>query len=158
MGLPLRQRMELEYMDRTLRGTDPRLAALYAIFGRLTREEEMPRIEQLRPGMLARTAWLLLVLAAVAARLHIWLRSLPPGRTTRRTARDRRRIGLGPRQRMALFYPLAIALAVGSIVLAARSGPSRSCLPTRATAAARNFARSSLCRPASYSTPLIYGH
>jgi hypothetical protein len=136
MGLPVRQRMKLDRMDRTLRGTDPRLAALYAIFGRLTRGEEMPRFEQLRHGVMARLGWLRRVLAAIAARLHIRFRH---------------------RQRIVLFYPLAVALAVGSIVLAVRSGPTSRCLPVRAVAAARNVGRSNLCRTQSYA-PLIYGH
>jgi hypothetical protein len=139
MGLPVRQRMKLDHLDRTLRGTDPKLAALYAIFGRLTRGEEIPRIEQLRHGLAARLAWLRLVLTAIAVRLHIRFRF-----------RHRRRI--------VLFYPLAIALTVGSIVLAVRSGPVRSCLPSRTAAAAKNFTRSNLCRPTSYVSPLNYGH
>jgi hypothetical protein len=136
MGLPVRQRMVLDRMDRTLRGSDPRLAALYAIFGRLTRGEEMPRFEQLRHGAMARLGWLRRVLGVIAARLHIRFRR---------------------RQRIVLFYPLAIALAVGSIVLAVRSGPTKSCLQVRAAAAGRNVARSSLCRPQGY-VPLTYGH
>ncbi len=135
MGLPVRQRVALDRMDRTLRGTEPRLAALYAIFGRLTRDEEMPRFEQLRHGVMARLGWLGRVLAAIARRLHVPFRR---------------------RQRIVLFYPLAIALTVGSIVLAVRSAPTRSCLPVRAAAAAKNVARSSLCRPQSY-IPMTYG-
>ena len=48
MGLPVRQRRVLESIETTLRRSDPRLSALYAIFARLTKDEEMPRIEQLR--------------------------------------------------------------------------------------------------------------
>jgi hypothetical protein len=137
MGLPVRQRRKLDHIDRTLRGTDPKLAAFYAIFGRLTRDEEIPRFEQLRHGLAARLAWLRLVLAAIARRLHIRIR---------------------PRQRIVLFYPLAIALTVGSIVLAVRSGPVRACLPSRTAATAKNFTRANLCRPTSYTSPLNYGH
>jgi hypothetical protein len=136
MGLPVRQRMKLDHIDRTLRGTDPRLVALYAIFGRLTRDEEIPRIEQFRHGIAARLAWFRMVLGAIARRLHIRFRR---------------------RQRIVLFYPLAIALTVGSIVLAVRSGPVKSCLPSRTAATAKNFTRSNLCRPASYVTPLNFG-
>jgi hypothetical protein len=136
MGLPVRQRMVLDRMDRRLRGTDPKLAAFYAIFVRLTRDEEMPRFEQLRHGLMARLGWLRRVLAAIARALHIRFRR---------------------RQRIALFYPLAIALAVGSIVLAVRSSPTRSCLPVRAAAATKNAAKSTLCRPPN-NIPLPYGH
>lgn len=136
MGLPARQRRVLGRMDRTLRGTDPRLAALYAIFCRLTCDEEMPRFEQLRHGAMARLGWLRRVLAVIGRRLHIRFRR---------------------RQRIVLFYPLAIALAVGSIVLAVRSGPARTCLPVRAAAAAKNVARSGLCGPQRYA-PLTSDH
>ena len=43
MGLPVRQRRVLERIESTLRGSDPKLAALYAIFARLNRDEEMER-------------------------------------------------------------------------------------------------------------------
>jgi hypothetical protein len=155
MGLPVRQRVMLDHIDRTLRGADPKLAALYAIFGRLTRDEEIPRIEQLRHGLLARLAWFGLVLTALAGRLHIRFRF----RRRLRSQRPRRRsLPFRPRQRIVLFYPLAIALTVGSIVLAVRSGPVKSCLPSRTAATAKNFARSNLCRPSGYITPLTYGH
>lgn len=136
MGLPVRQRMVLDRMDRTLRGNDPKLAAIYAIFCRLTRDEEMPRFEQLRHGLSARLGWLRRAFAFIARPLRL---------------RHRRR------QRIVLFYPLAIALAVGSIVLAVRSSPTRSCLPVRAAAATKNIAKASLCRPQDY-IPLNYGH
>jgi hypothetical protein len=136
MGLPVRQRVMLDHIDRTLRGADPKLAALYAIFGRLTREEDIPRFEQLRHGLMARLGWLRRFLAAIARRLHIRFR---------------------PRQRIVLFYPLAIALAVGSIVLAVRSGPTRGCVPARTAVAAKNVGRLGLCRPPR-NVPLTYGH
>lgn len=147
MGLPVRQRTALDHIERGLQGSDPRLVALYAIFARLTNGEEMPRFEQLRHGVRTRFARLRRVVAAVAIRLRLVVGAI--------TSRRRRR--LWPRQRILLFYPLAIALAVGSIVLAVRSGPSRSCLPTRAVAAAKNGARSNLCRPPGYVSPLTYG-
>src|SRR5258708_12382945 len=48
MGLPASQRRILERIENALRGSDPRLAALFSIFTRLNRGEEMPRAEQLR--------------------------------------------------------------------------------------------------------------
>ena len=48
MGLPASQRRILERIENALRGSDPRLAALFSIFTRLNRDEEMPRIEQVR--------------------------------------------------------------------------------------------------------------
>lgn len=184
MGLPARQRRALDHIDRALRGSDPRLAAIYAIFGRLVQEEPLPRFEQLRSGLLARLARLGMILAALCSHLHIrfWARRRVRARThiragthsrartysraraqsrtraqSRARTRVRPRLRLRPRQRAILLYPLAIALAIGSIVLAARSGPDRNCLPVRAVAAAKNVAKSSLCQPGTLR-PVTYGH
>ena len=48
MGLPASQRKILERIENALRGSDPRLASLFSIFTRLTRDEQMPRIEEIR--------------------------------------------------------------------------------------------------------------
>jgi hypothetical protein len=127
MGLPVRQRRVLERIEYALRGSDPKLAALYAIFARLTREEEMPRAEQLRHSALVILARLRRIPGAIGARLHF-------------------RIRLVPRQRAVLLFPLAVALAVASIVFAARSS-SGTCTPVKSVAASKTVAANSkLCR------------
>ena len=68
MGLPARQLKVLDRIETTLRGSDPRLASLYAIFTRLTRDEEMPRIEQLRYNAVRVMTRLRLMLAAISRR------------------------------------------------------------------------------------------
>jgi hypothetical protein len=130
MGLPVRQRRVLERIDSALRGSDPKLAALYAIFARLTRDEEMPRAEQLRHRALLALAWMRLTFAAIGRRLHF---------------------RLGPRQRIVLFFPLALALAVTSIVFAARSS-SGMCTPVKSVAATKTVANTKLCK-----TPTVPG-
>ncbi len=134
MGLPVRQRRVLERIENALRGSDPKLAGLYAIFARLTRDEEMPRIEQLRHSALLALTRMRLIMAAIGRRLHV---------------------RLVPRQRAVLFFPLAVALAVTSIVFAARSS-SGVCTPVQSMAAAKTAAKSSLCRPPA-STRLNFG-
>jgi hypothetical protein len=125
MGLPVRQRRVLYRIERSLRGSDPKLAAIYAIFARLTMNEEMPRAEQLRHRAILVLAWLLRLPGAVGARLHI---------------------RLVPRQRAVLLFPLAVALAVTSIVFAARSS-SNSCTPVKSVAATKDVAKTTkLCR------------
>ena len=74
MGLPARQRRVLDRIERTLRWSDPRLAALYAIFGRLTRDEEIPAFEQVRHGVLTWLARARLTVGAALAWLHLGLR------------------------------------------------------------------------------------
>jgi hypothetical protein len=134
MGLPVRQRRVLERIESALRGSDPKLAALYAIFTRLTRDEEMPKVEQLRHRALLVLAWLRLIPAAIGARLHFRLL---------------------PRQRAVLFFPLAIALAVTSIVFAARSS-SGMCTPVKSVAATKTVAKTNLCKTPPL-TGLNYG-
>jgi hypothetical protein len=125
MGLPVRQRRVLDRIESALRGSDPKLAALYAIFARLTRDEEMPRVEQLRHRALLALAWLGRIPMAITARLHF---------------------RLVPRQRAVLFFPLAVALAVASIVFAVRSS-SGACTPVRAVAATKTVSKTTnLCR------------
>jgi len=125
-------------MESTLTGSDPKLASLYAIFARLNRDEEMPRIEQLRHRALMVLARLRLTAAAVGARLHI--PRLPR---------------LQPRQRAVLFFPLAVAVAVVAIVFLARSSSGNSCTQIRATSAAQS--KSKLCRPPYSLSPLYVG-
>jgi hypothetical protein len=124
MGLPVRQRRVLERIESALRGSDPKLAALYAIFARLNRDEEMPRIEQLRHSALVVLIRFRLVLAAVTSRRHI---------------------RIIPRQRAVLLFPLAIVLTVVAIVFAARSTSGNSCTPVR-TIGAANIAKPKLCK------------
>jgi hypothetical protein len=128
MGLPVRQRRVLDRIECTLRGSDPRLAALYAIFSRLTRDEEMPRIEQVRYGVRRAMSKVGHIFAAITARRHIRLL---------------------PRQPVVLLLPLVLALAVVSIVLVARAGPG--CEPVRQTATIHAVARTGTCRPATIS-------
>jgi hypothetical protein len=132
MGLPVRQRRVLEHIECALRGSDPKLAALYAIFARLNRDEEMPRMEQMRHSALVALIRLRIGLAAIASRVHI---------------------RIIPRQRAVLFFPLALVLAVVAIVFAARSSSGNSCAPVR-TAPAANLAKSKVCK--TYTMTRMY--
>jgi hypothetical protein len=136
MGLPARQRRVLDRIECGLRGSDPRLAALYAIFCRLTRDEEMPRIEQLRHRVVVMFVHLRFRLVSFLSRV---LRRLIP------------------RQRAAIFFPLALALAVTSIVFAARSSPGSRCMPVTPLAAGARYPSSSkLCKTSPVLTSV--GH
>ena len=126
MGLPVRQRRVLERIESTLRGSDPKLAALYAMFARLNSDEEMPRIEQLRHSALVAFIRFRFFLLALPARLHF---------------------RIIPRQPAVLFFPLAIALTVVAIVFAARSSSGNSCAPVRTLGVPNaNVAKPKLCK------------
>jgi len=136
MGLPVRQRRVLERIESTLRGSDPKLAALYAIFARLTRDEEMPRVEQLRHR--ANYALLRLRLRLASAGSRLFARLIP-------------------RQRSVLLFPLAVGLAVVSIVFAAQSNSRPGCVQiTRIGALAEHAHPSKACR--MEPEPLGFAH
>lgn len=101
MSLPARQQRTLDRIERKLIASDPLLHSWFAIFTRLTRDEEMPRIEEVR-------AWL--------ARFGGWL--------ARRTLPVRRRVPrLSTRAKAILFFPAALAAMVGALLIGA-SGPA----------------------------------
>jgi hypothetical protein len=139
MGLPVRQRRVLERIEITLNGSDPKLAALYGIFARLNRDEEMPRIEQLRHGAQAALARLRMIAAAICSRLHLrW-----PFR-------------LQPHQRVALYFPIAVAVAITAIVFIARATPGNTCAQPRAQSTAHD--KTKLCRSPYSLSPLYLGN
>ncbi len=138
MGLPVRQRKVLERIEVTLNGSDPKLAALYGIFARLNRDEEMPRIEQLRHGAAAVLTRLRMIPAAIWSRL-----------------RFRWPFRLQPHQRVALYFPIAVAIAITAIVFVARANPGNSCTQTRTESTAHN--KSKLCRTPYSLSPLYLG-
>ena len=101
MSLPASQQRMLDRIDRMLRDSDPRLAALFSIFTRLTWDEEIPRIEEVRARL---------------TRLGGWI--------ARRTEPVRRRIPRpSDRVKAILFFPAALA-AVACALLFGSSGPA----------------------------------
>jgi hypothetical protein len=114
---------------------------MFAIFGRLTRDEEMPRIEELRHR------------AAIMS-LRVRLAFLPVGRWLRGR--------VSPRQRAALFFPVALALMALSVVLVVKLGGTTRCTSVSTVAAAKPHPHSKpvskgrLCPPALMS-PLLMG-
>ena len=76
MSLPVAQERTLTTIEQALRSRDPRLNSLFSIFTRLTRQEAMPTIEQIRqqrwrpqPGAVILVAVALLVCAIVIGSL-----------------------------------------------------------------------------------------
>ncbi len=106
MGLPASQRRILERIENALRGSDPRLAALFSIFTRLNRDEEMPRAEQVR----ARAAIIMTRLGYRLASLRRWFGA--PGRA---------------RVRAAVFFPIAFAIVASAVLVGAGFPSSNRC-------------------------------
>ncbi|HTS95732.1 MAG TPA: hypothetical protein VMI33_03855 [Streptosporangiaceae bacterium] len=129
MGLPASQRRILERIEHALRGSDPRLAALFSIFSRLNRDEEMPAIEQLR----ARAAVLMARIRYRAAKFGRWFGA--PARA---------------RLRAALFFPVALAIVASAVLVGARFPSANRCAtPSRPVGAAHTGTgtKPKLCEP-----------
>ena len=76
MSLPVAQERALTSIEQSLRSRDPKLNSLFSIFTRLTRQEAMPTIEQIRqqrwrprPGAVILLTLVLLVSAVVVGSL-----------------------------------------------------------------------------------------
>ena len=137
MSLPVSQRRMLNRIDRTLRDSDPRLAAIFSIFTRLTWDEEMPRIEEVRARL---------------ARFGGWI--------SRRTEPVRRRVPRpSDRVKAILFFPAALA-AVACALLIGGSGPAvHRCAATVRAPASELIVKARQCRLTMARNPApIFAH
>jgi hypothetical protein len=136
MSLPASQRRILEKIENALRGSDPRLTSLFAIFSRLNIDEEMPRIEQLR----ARASLHLVRLHHRLGAAGRW-----PGAKQ-------------PRRRAAFFFPLALVIVASTFVVAAAlPGHSRCAAAAAVADAARHGARVRTCKKPHVIDPVMVG-
>jgi hypothetical protein len=136
MGLPASQRRILERIEIALRGSDPRLTALFAIFSRLNRDEEMPRVEQVR----ARMAVIMARLRYRFVRFTRWFGS--PARTRLRTA---------------LFFPVALAIVASAVLVGAGFPSANRCQATpRAAGTAHPRTPANPCTP-TVANPALLG-
>src|SRR5258708_21932457 len=127
MGLPARQRRILDRIENALLGSDPRLAALFSIFYRLNRDEEMPRAEQVR----ARVAIILTWFGRRLATFGRWFGA--PARARLRTA---------------LFFPIALAIVASAVLVGAGVPRSHRCAtPPRPTPAHQTPPRARISPP-----------
>ncbi len=56
MSLRIGERRKLRRIEQDIASADPRLAALYTMFGRLSRPEVMPRLERIHVWKIRRAA------------------------------------------------------------------------------------------------------
>jgi hypothetical protein len=110
MSLPVRQQRVLEGIAETLRLTEPRLTAMFAIFSRLTRNEPTPRREQLAAPRR---------LACLAAILR-WLPASP------RSARRRNGGKLGW-QRVLILSQVVIGVVLLAVLIGISSHAAAAC-------------------------------
>lgn len=135
MGLPASQRRILEKIENALRGTDPRLTSLFAIFSRLTRDEEMPRIEQLR----ARAVVLLIRLPNRPDPARRGVRAMSP-----------------VRHRAVIFFPIALLVVASTLIMAAALPSPPRCAPVVAGLTGHNAPVKTKSRSRSCSPPVVF--
>ena len=124
MSLPTRQQRKLDRIERKLIASDPVLHSWFAIFTRLTRDEDMPRIEEVRARL---------------ARFGGWL--------SRRTSPVRRRVPhLSTRARAILFFPAALAAMVGTLLIGARGPAMQRCATSVRMPATELVVKARQCR------------
>jgi hypothetical protein len=132
MSLPASQQRVLDRIEHSLHACDPRLGAMFAIFTKLTREEEMPRLEKLEPRWLARWGWL--------------KRLKRPGQG-RRTARGAWAPGAGLHATVLVPIALLLLASAAFFGFGARTLPVWSAVPLQKTAPA--LSRAKTCLPAA---------
>jgi hypothetical protein len=139
MGLPVSQRRILQRIENGLRGSDPRLAALFSLFSRLNRNEAMPRIELIRGRVTA-------ALAPVGRRLATFGRWFSSPRRAR--------------LRTALFFPVALGLVATAVLVGSSFPDNTRCTPAAQTKRVAHTSERAkrtklICPPAA--TPVIIG-
>jgi hypothetical protein len=110
MSLPVRQERVLGQIEHSLHASDPRLRSMFATFTKLTRGQQMPRLEQLESR-----SW----------PLRCWLKRLTRPRRRRRTARGARAAGTpGTTLRAIMIVPIMLLMLAPAALLSlgARSG------------------------------------
>ena len=136
MSLPARQQRVLGRIEHSLHADDPRLKLMFATFTKLTRGQQMPRLEQLESR-----SW----------RRRYWRQRLTRRRREGRAASGAgSTYGPGVRMRAILLIPVMLAALVAAVFLglggrtvsgcepaarpqrsAAEPGRPRACLPVR---------------------------
>ncbi|HEY7433359.1 MAG TPA: hypothetical protein VH641_21790 [Streptosporangiaceae bacterium] len=132
MGLPTWQQRTLESIEGKLTESDPRLAALFAIFARLTRAETMPWFEQLtvRP------------LIDLFSRIAFWFRQLSRGPAAR--------------VRALVLLPAALTAMACALTLAfSFSGSQRTPPGAATTSTSQSVAKHRLCKLTLVRVPVL---
>jgi hypothetical protein len=135
MSLPPKQQRVLNRIESLLRDSDPRLTAMFVIFTRLTRDEEMPRLEELRARLIRVRTWI------------SW-----------RTAPVRRRAGQpSQRLRAILLFPAALVAMLCALLIGAGSPGGQRCGPALKTPATELIVKARQCKLGMMRMPVL-GH
>ncbi len=135
MSLPASQERVLSRIESLLRDSDPRLMALFTIFTRLTREEEMPRIEDLR---------------ALLTRFRLWFswHTAPLRRLAKRRSE---------RMQAIVFFPMALAAMSCALIISVGSHGAPRCWSASKAPAAELIVKARQCKMSLVRMPVL-GH
>ena len=138
MSLPARQERVLERIEHSLQACDPPLRSMFAMFTKLTRDEEMPRLEKLQ---------------APSSPLWDWLKRQAQPVRGRRVRRSAWATGApGTRLRAIILVPIVLlALAPAALLGLGIDGVSHcgpAFRPQHTAPALMNWAKT--CRPAPH--------
>jgi hypothetical protein len=134
MSLPSSQQRVLDRIESRLRDSDPRLTAMFVIFTRLVRDEEMPRLEEFRARL---------------TRLRVWF--------SWRTARARRIARPSQRLRTILLFPAALVAMLCALLIGAGSPGGQRCGPALKTPATELIVKARQCGVGMMRMPIL-GH
>jgi hypothetical protein len=134
MSLPSSQQRVLDRIESLLRDSDPRLTAMFVIFTRLVRDEEMPRLEEFRARL---------------TRLRVWF--------SWRTAQARRMARPSQRLRTILLFPAALVAMMCALLIGAGSPGAQRCGPALKTPATELIVKARQCGLGMMRMPIL-GH
>ena len=136
MTLPVSQQRTLGRIEHRLLESDPRLAAMFLIFTKLTWDEEMPRREEVRARLAQIAAWL-----------------------GRHTAPVRRLIPWpSARMRAIIFFPAALAAMACALLISTGSPAAHRCATTVRAPAAELIVKARQCRTLLLVRAPAFGH
>ena len=136
MSLPASQQRILDRIERKLRDSDPRLISLFSIFTRLTRDEDMPRAEEIRARLARSGAWI-----------------------GRRTAPARRFIPRpSDRVKAIIFFPCALATVICALVIGASAPTVQRCASSVKAPASELIVKARQCRLTLVPYTPLFGH
>jgi hypothetical protein len=135
VSLPASQQRILNKIETVLRDSDPWLASLFSIFGKLTKDEDMPRVEEVKARL---------------AKLGAWI--------ARRTAPVRQRIPQpSDRMKAIFFFPAALATVTCALLIGASGPAAQRCATSVRTPATELIVKARQCTLILVRTP-VFAH
>jgi hypothetical protein len=129
VSLPASQQRILNKIETVLRDSDPWLASLFSIFGKLTKDEDMPRVEEVKARLAKLGAWIV-----------------------------RQRIPQpSDRMKAIFFFPAALATVTCALLIGASGPAAQRCATSVRTPATELIVKARQCTLILVRTP-VFAH